>query len=259
MHGNGNDYVFIDARKTFTPHPERIAVLVSRRHFSVGADGLVLITESEIADCGMRIYNADGTEGATCGNALRCVAKYLYGKRKGNAVFLVETLSGVRKAEVYASGKVAVFMGKAAFLAENLPSVSVFTMPFESREYTFTAVSAGNPHAVAFVENFDFNAPRVARELQNSDFFPFGVNVEFAVASGAGLGMRVIERGSGENLCCGSGACAAACAAVRSGILPFGKIKVTCTGGEVEVTVGEDYSLILEGDAEFAFRGELYI
>lgn len=260
MHGAGNDYIFVDARKQAVASPEKLAAKMSRRHFSVGADGLVLITRSETADCGMKIFNSDGSEGLTCGNALRCVAAYLYGKKRTlPKSFTVETASGVREVSVGGKGgEIAVFMGKAAFRAESLPPVGVFVMPFSGREYAFTAVSVGNPHAVAIVEDLSFDVAAVAQELQASGIFPFGVNVEFVTVRDGKINMRVVERGSGETLCCGSGACAAASAVCRHGVLPFGEIEVICPGGKVKVEVGQDFSLILKGDAEFVFKGEYF-
>ena len=219
MHGCGNDYIFVDEREGKAEDPSALAVKICDRHFSVGGDGLVVVSPSEVADCKMRIFNADGGEAETCGNALRCVAMHIFAAEGKNSV-AIETASGTRKANI-ASGKVSVDMGRAVFRADNLPPVGIFALNFAGRDLFFSAVSVGNPHAVCFVDDYGF------------------------------------ERGSGETLCCGSGACAAAAVAVRSGIKKPGKIAVECAGGKVGVEVKPDFSLILTGPAEYAVKGEL--
>lgn len=256
MQGAGNDYVFVDEReKSVVENPAKSAVFVSNRRFSVGSDGLVLIQRSDVADCRMRIFNADGTEGAACGNALRCVGKYLADKSCRGS-FAVETKGGVRRVEV--SEMVRAEMGRALFRADNLPPVGLFSMPSGGREYVFTAVSVANPHAVCFVEDFGFDLLAVAGDLQTAGFFPDGVNVEFAIPKERGAEVRVVERGSGETLSCGSGACAVAAAMVKYELAPKGKVELGFRGGMLDVYIGDDYSAELEGDAVLVCRGEYY-
>ena len=261
MHGCGNDYVFIDARSIYVKNPNELAVFVSKRRFSVGSDGLVLITRSNASDCGMRIYNADGSEGTTCGNALRCVAKYLYSSDSSvekKREFKIETLSGVRSATVIDEDTIFVEMGKAAFRADNLPPFGVLTMPYNGREFNFFPASVGNPHAVAFVDDFNFDLNKVAEELCNGGIYPDGANVEFAVKDGDGYFVRVIERGSGETLCCGSGACAVAATACRVGLQKFGEVPVRFKGGNLKISVDEEFNISMSGPAIFVFKGELF-
>ena len=263
MHGLGNDYIFIDARNSsFAVKDENLGALaekLSNRNCSIGGDGLVIIQPSETADCRMRIFNADGSEGKTCGNALRCIAVYL-GKGGGYPLtFSVETACGTVKACVFEKNYASVEMGVAEFSGKDLPPVSTFAMPYGEREFVFCPVSVGNPHAVCFADDFDFDLSAVAKELSDSDIFPCGVNVEFAIPLQGELNMRVIERGSGETLCCGSGACAVAAAACKRGLKTNGKLKINCLGGSVYVNVGEDYSLTLLGKAEYVFKGEIEI
>ncbi len=255
MHNRGNDYVFIDARRRAVPDPSRLAVEVSCRRFSVGGDGLVLITEAEGADAGMRIFNADGSEGAVCGNALGCVGKYL-SETENLAEGSVLTKSGIRRFRV--DGDVAVDMGKPLFRTKTLPSVGIFVLPHKGKEYAFTAVSVGNPHAVAVVSDEVNDPAGVAAELASSGLFPEGVNVEFARPTQNGAEVRVIERGSGETACCGSGACAVAAVLARHRILPYGEMTLVFYGGEVRVNVGEDSALRLHTEPVHVFDGVFY-
>ena len=155
MHGCGNDYIFVDEREGKAEDPSALAVKICDRHFSVGGDGLVVVSPSEVADCKMRIFNADGGEAETCGNALRCVAMHIFAAEGKNSV-AIETASGTRKANI-ASGKVSVDMGRAVFRADNLPPVGIFAFNFAGRDLFFSAVSVGNPHAVCFVEDYGFD------------------------------------------------------------------------------------------------------
>ena len=261
MHGCGNDYLFLDRRERaksadnarFMGDLPALAQKMCDRRFSVGGDGLVVIFSSGTADCKMRIFNADGTEAETCGNALRCAAKHICAA-EGKTAVSIETASGIREARMVGDD-ISVDMGKAVFRADNLPAVGNFYVAVGGRELFFSAVSTGNPHAVCFVRNYDFDLLRAAQEV--AGFFPEGANVEFLREKGDLFQMRVIERGSGETLCCGSGACAAAAVAVRDGIKKACKIVIECIGGRLEVDVKDDFSLTLTGPAEYAFRGEL--
>jgi diaminopimelate epimerase len=258
MQSVGNDYVFIDERSNGrVDNPSGIARLISERRFSVGSDGLVLISRNNDGDVGMRIFNADGSEGMTCGNALRCVGAYLNKNGEGNE-FNVVTASGRRRVWLE---KEMVFaeMGCAKYRDGNLPPCGIFLMPFSDDEYLFTSVSVGNPHAVAFVPSLDFDAKGVAGELSKSGIYPHGVNVEFAKIKDGVAEARVVERGSGETFGCGSGACAIAAAMKLHGLLRGGRAEVRYKGGSLFVDVDGDNSLILSGEVRMVFKGVLDI
>lgn len=257
MHGAGNDYIFVDER-TFgsVTHPSKVVEIASKRRFSVGSDGLVLISEENGRSCRMRIFNADGSEGMTCGNALRCVGWYLHENGEGER-FTVATCSGDRVVTV-SGDTVTVDMGRAVFRSPDLPPCGIFVMQSESEEFAFTTVSVGNPHAVAFVSHLDFNVGAVANELASSGIFPFGVNVEFALPRKLGAEVRVVERGSGETLSCGSGACAVAAAMKLHGLID-GRAELHFRGGVLAVDVADDYGLKLSGSVEKSFEGVVEI
>ncbi len=277
MHASGNDYCFIDERENYYNDYPALAKKISDRHFGAGSDGLIVLSETSSADIRMTMFNSDGTHGEICGNALRCIGKHLYdksirasdnlnksskekcNKKTINHVFRVLTDAGVKKIESNEDGKsFTVNMGNVVFRGENLPSVSTFLFPFGKKEYLFSGASVGNPHAVCVVDNFDFDYLNLARELNGTDFFPFGANVEFVKPDDEGVQMRVIERGSGETLSCGSGSCAAAAVLCRLGLKNFGKIKINSPGGLVFVEIREDFSAKLSGEAHYVFEGRFF-
>lgn len=270
MHGCGNDYIYIDCLSS--PPPDDVAALsraMSLRRFSVGADGVILILPSSVADAKMRIFNADGSEGKMCGNGIRCVGKYLWDVRKMNKPELsIETLSGVKrlvaKEENGSVSLVGVDMGRAELLSSKIPIISpldkvVFShVEIGGETFVITCVSMGNPHAVMFnsdVENADIE--HVGRLFEQSEFFPEGINVELCRLDGDNaITMRVWERGSGETLACGTGACAAAVASVLGGTCKYGEpIKVRLPGGELYVTVSERLDVFMLGGAEIVYNG----
>lgn len=247
MHGLGNDYLYYYGE---LEHPEKLAVKLSDRHFGIGSDGIVQITPSEHADFKMRIYNADGSEAKMCGNGIRCVGKYVYEKGYTNKRNLsIETLSGIRFLKLTTMGKtvksVTVSMGKAEVQKPVM-------LMIEGEKIICTPVSVGNPHAVIFVKDvkkvpLDFLGPRIEKH----SYFPDGVNVEFAeqVTENV-LRMRVWERGSGITMACGTGACAAAVAAVEKGMCASGEeITVQLDGGQLQIKVEEDNTVIMTGTA----------
>ena len=253
MQGLGNDYLYI-----YGPVPEDIRPLSIRlcdRHFGVGADGLIFMAPAWDADCRMRIFNADGSEAEMCGNGIRCVGKYLYEKgltRKRQLT--VETLSGIRHLQLQVTDgrvdAVTVDMGKASLFAEELPLPAGLG--------TGMGVSVGNPHAVSFVElaegiPLSLWGPAVEKSV------PGGTNAEFVqVLSAVRLRMRVWERGSGVTLACGTGACAAAFAAVKRGYCPADRpVEVVLDGGSLFVTVSRDGTVLMEGPAVTVFEGEI--
>ena len=256
MQGSGNDYLYV-----FGPVPKEVKDLCVRlcdRHFGVGADGMIFIGESEKADFSMRIFNADGSEADMCGNGIRCVGKYVYDRGLTQKTGLtVETRSGIRTLalKIGDDGKVnaaAVDMGRAK-LSEKTLLLSMGTG---------MAISVGNPHAVCFTESVK-NIPLSlwGPMIERDERFPDGVNVEFVqVLSPTRLRMRVWERGSGITLACGTGACAAAFAAVKQGLCPAGEpIEAVLDGGSLFVTVDETDRIRMEGPAETVFEGEVEI
>lgn len=272
MQGCGNDYIYIDCFEQSVSEPEKLAVKLSNRHFSVGGDGVILICPSDKADCKMRMFNLDGSEGNMCGNGIRCVAKYMYerrGLRRDNIT--VETKSGIKQLKIDADKDkvllVTVDMGKPKFDCESVPVIADKKEMLDEKitvnniDYKVTCVSMGNPHCVIFcddIENIDVCG--IGDSIAESGIFPNGVNVEFVtVTDGYNMKMRVCERGSGETLACGTGACAAVSAAVKLGRVPQNrKIKVELLGGELYVT-STDSTVTMAGGAEIAFDGEVEI
>jgi len=272
MHSLGNDYIYIDNRSGFISCPESLAIIFCNRNRSIGGDGLVLIENSEIADAKMRIFNKDGSEGLMAGNSIRCVAKYLYDKgivRKPE--INIETASGVRKTSLFFTNglvsSVTVDMGVAELEPKKIPvllkgeSVIDRKVTIAGNEYNITSVSVGNPHAVIFVPKVDaIDLQKVGPEIEHSPLFPSRTNVEFVrVVNETTLKMRVWERGNGETLACGTGACAAAVAAVLLGHCKENTdITVKTVGGDLVVRYvnGKVY---LTGGCEVSFEGTVKI
>ena len=270
MHGCGNDYIFFDCLREPIPNPEALAVRLSDRHFSVGGDGIVLICPSERADARMRMFNADGSEGRMCGNAARCVGKYLYeraGMRRERLT--LETASGVRELRVRerdgAVDSVAVDMGAPELSGRRIPVDAdgpVIRRPLAAagQVWEATCVSMGNPHCVIFSDDpASLDLERIGPAFERHPFFPERVNTEFVrVINDRTLEMRVWERGSGETLACGTGACAAAVAAVLCGYCPRKKsIEVRLPGGSLRICWND--TVEMEGPASVAFEGEAEI
>jgi len=272
MHGCGNDYIYVDCFEQTVEDPEKLAVVMSDRHFGVGGDGLVLICPSETADVRMRMFNLDGSEGNMCGNAIRCVGKYMYDSgraRKENIA--VDTKSGLRTLEMTVENGAAsgarVNMGKAVFTPKDIPvlldgeSVIARETEIAGGRYEITCVSMGNPHCVVFCqEPDDIELEKVGPLFEHAEIFPERVNTEFVkVIDGHTLKMRVWERGSGETLACGTGACATVAAAVMRGFCPANEpVKVMLRGGELEITY-TDEAVFMYGPATKVFEGEFQI
>jgi len=268
MHGCGNDYIYINCFDKEVSCPDRLAVILSDRHFGIGGDGIVLICKSSIADAKMRMFNMDGSEGRMCGNAIRCVAKYIYDngycrKKKIN----IETLSGVKTIEVYTeNGLVSsakVDMGKAELdpkkIPVDLPGARVINTPvtIKNETYKITCVSMGNPHAVVFADDIDsLNIAGIGPYFEHNEIFPEQANTEFVqLIDRNTIKMRVWERGSGETLACGTGACAAAVASVLNGYCGKGEdIRVFLKGGELIVNY-TDERVLLTGECVKVFEG----
>jgi len=268
MHGLGNDYIYFNCLTEDIPHPEALAVRLSDRHFGIGGDGIILLCSSDRADVKMRMFNADGSEGKMCGNGIRCVGKYLYDNGIVTRTNLdVETPSGIKKLELHVQDRevrsVRVDMGKADFSPESIP-VLLKGGPVIHREFSvagrkcfITCVSMGNPHCVVFVEDVDSVPIATAGPMfENASVFPDRVNTEFVQArSGKVLKMRVWERGSGETLACGTGACASVAAAVANGICSRDEeIRVCLKGGDLFVRYTEE-TVFMTGNAEKVFEG----
>lgn len=273
MHGIGNDYVYVDGFKQTVEHPEKIAPFISDRHKGIGGDGLILILPSKIADCRMRMFNADGSEGKMCGNGVRCVGKFVYdnGYAVKNPV-TVETLSGIKTLKFTLKDSkvdlVEVDMGKAILKTTDIPvkcdSDTCINQPLEvdGKIYHITAVSMGNPHAVVFVQNTDeLEIEKIGPKFEFHPAFPDRVNTEFVQpVDDHTIKMRVWERGSGETQACGTGACASVVACVENGLFPKNKeITVKLLGGDLYITYLDNGTVIMKGSATKVFEGDIDI
>lgn len=271
MHGIGNDYVYINCFEENVEDPSRVSEIISDRHFGIGSDGLVLIMPSEKADFRMRMFNADGSEGNMCGNATRCIGKYVYdNKMTDKTEITLETRSGIKKLTLFPeNGKVKtvlVDMGKAILKPSDIPMTaegeSFVNKPItvDGREVNVTAVSMGNPHAVTFVKDVDvLELEKIGPGFENNIMFPERVNTEFVkVLDDHTFQMRVWERGSGETWACGTGACASAVACVLNGFFSYDmEITAKLRGGDLYLTYRSDGTVLMRGPAETVFTGEI--
>lgn len=273
MHGCGNDYIYVNCFTEKIEEPSMIAKKVSDRHFGIGSDGLILICPSETADFKMRMFNADGSEGKMCGNGIRCVAKYVYDNgMTDKEVITVETLSGIKTLQLAVSeGRVqavTVDMGSPVLTPSQIPvkceGDRMINQPVSvgGKEYYITCVSMGNPHAVVFTEEevTALNLEKIGPLFENHEIFPDRVNTEFIhVIDETTIDMRVWERGSGETLACGTGACASVVACVLNHKTED-EVLVHLLGGDLEVRYDrEKNTVLLTGPAEFICTGEIAI
>ncbi len=270
MQGCGNDYIYFNCFDQRIDNPEGLSLRLSDRHFGIGGDGVILIERSKIADAKMRMFNLDGSEGKMCGNAIRCVGKYLRdNKLVDKDILTIETLSGIKTLELLYHNKevknVRVDMGKAELNPELIPvlldgdKVVDKKVEIAGKEYNITCVSMGNPHCVVFQNNIDnFEIEKIGPEFEHAPIFPERVNTEFIkVIDKNTLKMRVWERGSGETWACGTGACAAAVAAVENGFCNKNEeITVKLLGGDLKIVYTDD-TVYMTGNAVEIFKGKI--
>lgn len=268
MEGCGNDYIYINAMEEEVRNPEMLAVAMSERHFGIGADGLVLILDSDVADFRMRMFNLDGSEGEMCGNAVRCIAKYVYERGlTDKEEITLETLGGIKVLRLHIQNGVVIAvtadMGEPILAADKIPvrsekePVIGEKLHILDQDFAFTCVSMGNPHAVTFVEQVaQFPVEKYGSLTEIHPIFPKKANIEFAqVIDRTHLSMRVWERGSGETLACGTGACATLVAAVLNGLCER-KVRIQLLGGTLEIEWREaDNHIYMTGPARFSFDG----
>ena len=272
MHGTGNDYIYVNGLVETIENPAEFAIQYSDRHKGIGSDGLVMILASETCDFRMRMFNADGSESEMCGNASRCIGKYVYDKGLTNKTTLtLETLAGVKVLQLFIGAdqkveKVTVDMGEPILDVALIPVTSdknrVINEPlaFNSEiQYNITTVSMGNPHAVIFTTDIlQLDLPKIGPVIENATIFPRRTNTEFIeVLTNNHVKMRVWERGSGETMACGTGACASVVAGVLNGLISR-RTTVELLGGELTIEwKEEDNHVYLTGGATTVFEGEI--
>ena len=272
MQGLGNDYVYIDAiHQNIEQESSSLAQFVSNRNFGVGSDGLILICKSNVADFKMRMFNSDGSEAEMCGNGIRCVGKFVYDKGLTNKTTVkIETLAGIKTLVLNTKDRkvetARVDMGEPILEAEKIPVISKeqpvknLELEVENKKFKFTCVSMGNPHAITIVENTkEFDVEKYGKILEVDKAFPKKANIEFAqIIDKENIKMRVWERGAGETLACGTGACATAVACNLNGLTDR-KVNIELLGGTLNIEWNEkDNHVYMTGPAVTVFDGELY-
>ncbi len=270
MHGLGNDYVYMDAIHQHIENESTLAQFVSNRNFGIGSDGLILICKSEKADFKMRMFNSDGSEAEMCGNGIRCVGKFVYDKGLTQKTEItIETLAGIKTLQLNVKeGKVEtvkVDMGEPILEPNEIPVISEekpvknLKLKAEDKEFVFTCVSMGNPHAITIVENTkEFDVEKYGKVLEVDKAFPNKTNVEFIeIVDKNNIKMRVWERGAGETLACGTGACASVVACVLNNLTER-NVNVELLGGKLEIEWNKnDNHIYMTGPAVTVFEGEL--
>lgn len=271
MHGIGNDYIYVNCFEEKVENPEQVSIYVSDRHKGIGSDGLVMIMPSDKADFRMRIFNADGSEAMMCGNATRCIGKYVYDKGLTTKTEItLETNSGIKYLKLFPeNGKVEsveVDMGKAILVPKDIPVKSdkdrFISEPVnvDGKEYKITCVSMGNPHAIVYLDGVDdLPLEKMGSSFENHELFPDRINTEFIeVIDRTNLKMRVWERGSGETFACGTGACASVVSSVLNGFCDKGaEVTVHLRGGDLRITYNEDETVIMKGPATLICDGDV--
>jgi diaminopimelate epimerase len=270
MHGCGNDYVYVNCFEEKVDNPGEVAIKVSNRNFGIGSDGLILICPSEIADFRMKMYNSDGSEGAMCGNGVRCIAKYVYDYGLTDKTFVsLETKAGIKYLDMTVKdGKVSmvkVDMGAPITNPSDIPAVSdkeiIVSEPVivDGKEYKITCVSMGNPHGVLFVDDTtSIEIEKIGPKFEHHEMFPDRANIEFIqVVDRSHIKMRVWERGAGETLACGTGTCASVYACILNG-LTDNSVDVEVLGGTIHIDYDEEKNTIfMTGPAAVSFDGEI--
>lgn len=271
MHGAGNDYIYIDGIAHKVDDPSALAIKLSNRNFGIGSDGLVLILPSEVCDFRMQMFNSDGSEAEMCGNASRCVGKYVYDKKLTTKTNLtLETKAGVKFISLLegngVSRLISVDMGEPILDPELIPvslteePVLNYPLEVDGVSWKISCVSMGNPHAVVFTSDIkDLDLPKIGPLFEQHSIFPRKTNTEFIEIVDRGtLNMRVWERGAGETLACGTGACAAAVAAILNGYCDR-KVKIHLLGGDLEIEWRESNNHVyMTGEAVTVFDGKLF-
>lgn len=272
MHGLGNDYVYVNCFEEKIDNPPAVARFVSDRHFGIGSDGLIMINPSKTADFEMEMYNADGSRGEMCGNGIRCVAKYVYDYGLTDKTQIsVETLGGIKYLDLTVEdGKVSlvkVDMGKPELEADLIPIISereqVIDEPIEvdGKEYHMTGVSMGNPHAVIYVDDVKgLDLEKIGPKFENHERFPKRINTEFVhCIDRQTVEMRVWERGSGETLACGTGACAVAVSSILNNLTDT-QVTVKLLGGDLQIEWDQEKNhVFMTGPAKVVFDGVIDI
>lgn len=272
MHGLGNDYVYVNCFEEKIDNPPAVARFVSDRHFGIGSDGLIMINPSKTADFEMEMYNADGSRGEMCGNGIRCVAKYVYDYGLTDKTQIsVETLGGIKYLDITVEdGKVSlvkVDMGKPELEADLIPIISereqVIDEPIEvdGKEYHMTGVSMGNPHAVIYVDDVKgLDLEKIGPKFENHERFPKRINTEFVhCIDRQTVEMRVWERGSGETLACGTGACAVAVSSILNNLTDT-QVTVKLLGGDLQIEWDREKNhVFMTGPAKVVFDGVIDI
>lgn len=272
MHGLGNDYVYVNCCEEKIDNPPAVARFVSDRHFGIGSDGLIMINPSKTADFEMEMYNADGSRGEMCGNGIRCVAKYVYDYGLTDKTQIsVETLGGIKYLDLTVEdGKVSlvkVDMGKPELEADLIPIISereqVIDEPIEvdGKEYHMTGVSMGNPHAVIYVDDVKgLDLEKIGPKFENHERFPKRINTEFVhCIDRQTVEMRVWERGSGETLACGTGACAVAVSSILNNLTDT-QVTVKLLGGDLQIEWDREKDRVfMTGPATVVFDGVIDI
>lgn len=275
MQGLGNDYVYVNCFKEKIDNPPKVAKIVSDRHFGIGSDGLIMINPSKVADFEMEMYNADGSRGEMCGNGIRCVAKYVYDYGLTDKTHIsVETLGGIKYLDLTVKdGKVAlvrVDMGEPELDPEKIPIIMKgysdetdrvlnAQIKVDGKEYHMTGVSMGNPHDVVYIDDVQgLDIEKIGPKFENHERFPQRINTEFArVIDRKTVEMRVWERGSGETLACGTGACAVAVASILNGYTER-EVEIRLLGGNLQIEWNEeDNHVYMTGPATVVFDGEI--
>ena len=275
MQGLGNDYVYVNCLRETIKNPAEVSKFVSDRHFGIGSDGLIMICPSKVADFEMQMYNADGSRGEMCGNGIRCVAKYVYDYGLTDKTHIsVETLGGIKYLDLTVKdGKVAlvrVDMGEPELDPEKIPIIMKgysdetdrvlnAQIKVDGKEYHMTGVSMGNPHDVVYIDDVQgLDIEKIGPKFENHERFPQRINTEFArVIDRKTVEMRVWERGSGETLACGTGACAVAVASILNGYTER-EVEIRLLGGNLQIEWNEeDNHVYMTGPATVVFDGEI--